>query len=65
MGAHLEPVPPGVPDGHADPYPDDPYWDEPEATLERPPWWRAVAIVVVIALVAATPFAYALSVILR
>ena len=44
----------------------------PEPTLEelgafddqtpttRPPWWRWIAVIVVVALVVATPFAYAL-----
>ncbi len=54
-----------MPEGELDPFRDDPTWDEPDAIIERPPWWRAVAIVVVIAMVVATPFAYALFVILR
>ena len=32
--------------------------DEP---IRRPAWWRWVAIIVVLAMVVATPFAYALS----
>jgi hypothetical protein len=28
--------------------------------LRRPPWWRWVAIVLIVSLVVATPFAYAL-----
>jgi hypothetical protein len=38
-------------------------WDE--EPLRRPVWWRWVAIVVVVALVVATPFAYALYRVLR
>ena len=34
--------------------------DVDEQPLPRPVWWRWVAVVVVIALVVATPFAYAL-----
>ena len=34
--------------------------DRPDETLRRPVWWRWVAVVVVIALVVATPVAYAL-----
>jgi hypothetical protein len=55
---------------------DDPVEDLPEhepgetdptggGRRRRPGWWRWVAIVAVIALVVATPFAYALSVALR
>jgi hypothetical protein len=33
--------------------------------LPRPDWWRWVAVVVVIALVLATPFAYALYRVIR
>ena len=69
MGAHLEPVPSGAPEGELEPFgDDDPFGDDPDAsygTLARPPWWRAVAVVVVVAMVVATPFAYALFVILR
>lgn len=54
-----------MPDSDAEPYTDDPFWDGSDATVVRPSWWRAVAVVVVIALVVATPFAYALYVILR
>jgi len=28
--------------------------------MARPPWWRWIAVIVVVALVVATPFAYAL-----
>jgi hypothetical protein len=34
--------------------------DRDEEPLPRPVWWRWVAVVLVIALVVATPFAYAL-----
>jgi hypothetical protein len=34
--------------------------DGPDEPLRRPVWWRWVAIVVVIAMVVATPVAYAL-----
>jgi hypothetical protein len=34
--------------------------DRDEEPLPRPVWWRWVAMVLVIALVVATPFAYAL-----
>jgi hypothetical protein len=49
----LEPVP--------DP-PDEvvPAFDEEPLPVRRP-WWRWVALIVVVALVVATPFAYALS----
>ena len=51
----LEPAPePG--DDAFEPFDDD----EDEGLLRRPAWWRWVAIVVVVALVVATPFAYAL-----
>jgi hypothetical protein len=42
--------------------PDEISWfdDVDEQPLPRPVWWRWVAVVVVIALVVATPFAYAL-----
>ena len=42
-----------------DPFVDEPFDDEPMPP--RAPWWRWVAIVVAVALVVATPFAYALS----
>jgi hypothetical protein len=47
---------------------DDDGWDEADDGLEpmrRPAWWRWVAIVVVIAMVVATPVAYALYLLLR
>lgn len=54
---------------HPDPMPrlpeDEVSWiDHDEEPLGRPVWWR-VAVVVVIALVVATPFAYALYRLLR
>lgn len=41
---------------------DDLHWfdDRADEPLRRPVWWRWVAVVVVIALVVATPVAYAL-----
>jgi hypothetical protein len=33
--------------------------------LHRPPWWRWVALAVIVALVIATPLAYALSALAR
>ena len=36
------------------------WFDDVDEPLPRPVWWRWVAVVVVIALVVATPFAYAL-----
>ncbi len=53
-----------MPGEELDPF-EDPSWDDPGTSIQRPPWWRAVALVVVIAMVVATPFAYALFVILR
>jgi hypothetical protein len=61
---HLEPVP----DPAEDALERDGRWgdtdDEDLEPLVRPSWWRWVAIVVVVALVIATPVAYALSVLL-
>jgi len=62
---HLESVP--APGEHEDPWfeADDPGfdggWFDP---IPRPPWWRWVALVVILALVVATPFAYVLSLLL-
>jgi hypothetical protein len=33
--------------------------------LRRPPWWRWVAIVVIVSMVVATPFAYGLYLVFR
>jgi len=54
MPHHLEPVP--------DLSPDEEQWLTP---AHRPPWWRWVAIAVILALIVATPFAYALHQLLR
>ena len=57
---HLDPVP-DVPEDEAS-------WFEAERDqepLRRPVWWRWVAVVLVFALVVATPFAYALYRLLR
>ena len=57
---HLEPVP--------DPPEDDRLdggWPEETSQLRRPPWWRWVALVLIVSLVIATPFAYALYRLLR
>jgi hypothetical protein len=43
----------------------DRFDDQDEEPLRRPVWWRWVAAVVVIALVVATPVAYALYRVLR
>lgn len=64
MNRHLEPVP----DPAEEAFVGDERWDDPEDELEpmrRPTWWRPVAIVVVVAMVVATPVAYALYVLLR
>jgi hypothetical protein len=56
---HLEPIPgPGDEDLRAFDGDDD----EP---IRRSEWWRWVAIIVVLAMVVATPFAYALARLLR
>jgi hypothetical protein len=46
--------------GEGDDVYDDAWPDDDDARLRRPPWWRWVAIVLIVALVVATPFAYAL-----
>jgi hypothetical protein len=65
---HLEPVPDPPPDPRlGEPGEDDP-WDAPDddlRPLRRPNWWRWVAIIVAVAMVVATPAAYALYLILR
>ena len=58
MSHHLDPVP-DVPEDEID------WFDEDEEPSRRPPWWRWVAVVVVIAMVVATPFVYALYRLLR
>lgn len=58
MDRHPEPVPDRAGE-EEDPFVDEPFDDEPMP--HRAPWWRWVAIVVAVALVVATPFAYALS----
>jgi hypothetical protein len=51
---------------HLDPVPDVPEDDigwfgyEEDPPSRRPAWWRWVAVVVVVAMVVATPFIYAL-----
>jgi len=40
-------------------------WDVELAPLHRPTWWRWVALAVVVALVLATPVAYAWSILSR
>jgi hypothetical protein len=65
----------GVVSRHLEPVPDPPEaWEEDEGAggsddefepLRRPEWWRWVAIVVVVAMVVATPAAYALYLLLR
>lgn len=62
VSPHLE----SVPDPHED-EPGDLAWDEEDdlEPLRRPGWWRWVAVVVVVAMVVATPLAYALYVVLR
>jgi hypothetical protein len=59
MSHHLDPVP-NVPENEID-------WfdDVQEPPSGRPAWWRWVAVVVVVAMVVATPFIYALYRLLR
>jgi hypothetical protein len=51
---------------HLDPVPDVPedqiylFGDGDEEPSRRPAWWRWVAVVLVVAMVVATPFIYAL-----
>lgn len=47
---HLEPAP--------EPYDEDVGNFDEAAPLARPPWWRWVAVLVVVAMVVATPFAF-------
>jgi len=46
--------------GEGDDLYDDAWQADHDARLPCPPWWRWVAIVLIVALVVATPFAYAL-----
>jgi hypothetical protein len=67
VSRHLEPVP-DPPERSGTPFDDDGGWDGSDDDLEplrRPAWWRWVAVVVVIAMVVATPVAYALYLLLR
>ncbi len=62
MPHHLEPVGPGPPNL---PDPDDDLFGPPEGADEfdprvRPAWWRWVAIAVIVSMVVAGPFAYAI-----
>jgi len=64
MPHHLEPVATVDPDGSWEP-PDDPdegdWGDDGESTpWARPSWWRWIAVVVIVAMVVAGPFAFAL-----
>lgn len=61
MPHHLQGVPddPGTVGPERVPRLDGPGDDEVEP-LVRPAWWRWLAVIVVLALVVATPFAYAL-----
>ena len=52
MDRYLEPAPEPTPEELA-------AFDEQTPTAS-PPWWRLIALIVVVALVVATPFAYAL-----
>jgi hypothetical protein len=73
--------PPGYQDGESDDFdaddldpddldpddldPDDLDPDEWSEPITRPTWWRWVALIVVMAMVVATPFAYALYLLLN
>jgi len=63
--------PPGYQDGESDdfaadePDPDELDPDEWSEPIARPTWWRWVALIVVMAMVVATPFAYALYLLLN
>lgn len=66
MTRHLEPVP--DPSEHADAWEGPEGWEGAEddhEPLRRPAWWRWVAVALVVAMVVATPVAYALYVWLR
>ncbi len=60
MSHHLDPVP-EVPEDEASWFDEEEDWEP----LRRPVWWRWVAVGLVLALVVATPFAYALYRLLR
>jgi hypothetical protein len=64
---HLEPVPEPTDEVSAPPGGNEAWdtYDDDLAPLRRPSWWRWVAIVVVVAMVVATPVAYALYVLFR
>jgi hypothetical protein len=49
---HLEPA--------REPTPEELAAFDDQTPTARPPWWRWMAVIVVVALVVATPFAYAL-----
>jgi hypothetical protein len=49
---YLEPAP--------EPTPEDLAAFDDQPPIARPPWWRVTAVIVVIALIVATPFAYTL-----
>lgn len=64
---HLEPVPsepPDLFDSNGDDHVESFEGDE-ISPLVRPVWWRWVALLVVVAMIAAGPFAYVLSKLLR
>jgi hypothetical protein len=76
MSNHLHPVPeeaepgPDEASGLARRSPDEASWEDELSALDfepiaRPRWWRWVALIVVLALVVATPVAYGISVLLR
>ena len=52
MDRYLEPVP--------EPTLDELTAFDDQAPTARAPWWRLIAVIVVVALIVATPFAYAL-----
>lgn len=52
MDRSLEPVP--------DPTPEELAAFEDQPPMARPPWWRWTALIVVAALIVATPFVYVL-----
>lgn len=52
MERYLEPAP--------DPTPEELAAFDDQTPMARPPWWRWAALIVVAALIVATPFAYVL-----